>query len=367
MHIAPVDMGRRLDCNPLRPHGIETAIRWVQRRFDLLFPYPVVVCDVGGTNCRVAIQDQPDAPLRNFPHLLTGDYPGLGEAILVATAGEGLKAKSVVACGAGPVEGKHLKLTNAPWVLDGPRMVEQLGLDNGLLLNDFEAQALSLPAIRPSWVKVIGPDLPTDAGPQAILGPGTGLGIACLVESHGRLIALASEACHIGFAPDTDEEVGFWPHLDRAHGRITTESVLSGTGLERLHRARLAAKGAPSSPTITAADIVSSALESHDGEAAVTIAAYWRLIARFAGDIAITFKATGGVTLAGGILPRIIDLVDSEAFRAAFEAKAPVAALARSIPTRLIIQADSVLGGMAAIASDPSRYDIDFATRQWRG
>ncbi len=103
-----------------------------------------------------------------------------------------------------------------------------------------------------------------------------------------------------------------------------------------------------------------------DSEAAATVAVYWKLIGRFAGDIAITFKSTGGVTLAGGILPRIVDLVDQVAFRAAFEAKAPVAGLAHRIPTRLIVKADSVLGGMAAIAAEPSRYVIDYATRQWR-
>ncbi len=332
----------------------------------MLFPYPVVVCDVGGTNCRVAIQEQPGAPLRGFPHLLTGDFPGLGEAVLAATAGEKVQPRAVIACGAGPVEGRRLKLTNAPWVLDGPQMAAMLGLDNGLLLNDFEAQALSLPAIQPAWVRIIGPDLQTDAGPRAILGPGTGLGIACLVESGGRLVALASEACHIGFAPETEDEAAFWPHLDRAHGRITTESVLSGTGLERLHRARLAAKGAPSSPSVTAADIVTTALSSRDSEAAASVAAYWKLIGRFAGDIAITFKSTGGVTLAGGILPRIVDLVDVAVFRQAFEAKAPVAALARLIPTRLIVRTDSVLGGMAAIATEPGRYAIDYDSRQWR-
>ena len=333
----------------------------------MLFPFPVVVCDVGGTNCRVAIQDHPQEPLRQLPHLLTGDFPGLGEAVTAATAAETVRPRSVLACGAGPVEGRRLKLTNAPWVLDGPRMAAMLGLDNGLLLNDFEAQALSLPAIRPSWVRSVGPELPVDAGPRAILGPGTGLGIACLVEHEGRLLALASEACHIGFAPETEEEAAFWPYLDRAHGRITTESVLSGAGLERLHRARLAARGAPSSPTITAADVVATALDAPDSEAARTIAVYWKLIGRFAGDVAITFKSTGGVTLAGGILPRIVDLVDAVAFRTAFEAKAPVAGLARLIPTRLIVRPDSVLGGMAAIAADPSRYALDYAARQWRG
>ena len=332
----------------------------------MLFPYPVAVCDVGGTNCRISIQDGPDEPLRPLPHLLTGDFPGLAEAIEAATAQGGGKPRSVIACGAGPVDGRHLKLTNAPWVLDGPVMSAMLRLENGLLLNDFEAQALSLPAILPAWVRIIGPDLSVDSGPQAILGPGTGLGIACLVQSEGRHVALASEACHVAFAPETPEEEALWPHLERAHGRITTESVLSGIGLVRLHRARLAVKGSPASPGTTAADVVSTAIAAPDSEAAATVALYWTLVGRFAGDIAITFKATGGVTLAGGILPRIADLVDPIAFRAAFEAKAPVAGLARRIPTRLIVHSDSVLGGMAALAADPSRYLLDYAGRQWR-
>ena len=88
-------------------------------------------------------------------------------------------------------------------------------------------------------------------------------------------------------------------------------------------------------------------------------------VARFAGDMAVTFVATGGVTLAGGVLPRIVDFLDDSAFRAAFEAKAPVDALARSIPTRLITRSDAVLAGMAAIAAAPDRYGIDYAARGW--
>ena len=92
---------------------------------------------------------------------------------------------------------------------------------------------------------------------------------------------------------------------------------------------------------------------------------YWRIFGRLAGDIAIAFVARGGVTLAGGVLPRIVDLLDEAAFRKAFEDKAPVDALARAIPTRLVTKADSVLAGMAAIAAAPDSYAIDYAGRAW--
>ena len=155
-----------------------------------------------------------------------------------------------------------------------------------------------------------------------------------------------------------------WPHLEKAHDRITTESVLSGAGLERLHRARMASEDKPPG-ALHAADITAHALADHGSEEARTIALYWRLVGRFAGDIAITFKATGGVTLSGGILPRIIDLLNAEEFRTAFEDKAPVQRLAQSIPTAIIVHNDSVLGGMAAIAMTPDRYAIDYENRAW--
>ena len=112
-------------------------------------------------------------------------------------------------------------------------------------------------------------------------------------------------------------------------------------------------------------DVVAAALADRDGEAVESLRLYWRIVARFAGDMALTFAALGGVTLAGGVLPRVVDFLDEGEFRRAFEDKAPVEGLARRAPTRLIMQADAVLVGMAAIAAAPHRYAIDYAARGW--
>ncbi len=109
-------------------------------------------------------------------HLITDDYPGLPEAIEAAAPKLGARPRSMIVCGAGPVVGRTLKLTNAPWVMDGPETARRAGLAQGLLLNDFEAQALSLPAIPEDWTRRIGPLPFGGKGPQVILGPGTGLG-----------------------------------------------------------------------------------------------------------------------------------------------------------------------------------------------
>jgi glucokinase len=331
---------------------------------EFVIPFPVLVCDIGGTNVRSALQSAPDAPLGPVVHRKTNDYPGLVEAVEAAVAELGGRPRSLIACGAGPVDGRRLKLTNAPWVIDGPETARRLGLAQGLLFNDFEAQALSLPAIPREWARAIGPAAFGLPGPQVILGPGTGLGVGALVEAAGRHTPLASEACHIDFGPVGEDEAALWPHLERAHGRVTTESVISGPGLVRVHDARVASLGRPR-PSLDAPGLVAAALANREGEEAASLRLFWRIVARFAGDMGIAFVATGGVTLAGGVLPRIVDFIDDLAFRRAFETKAPVDALARRIPTRLVMRADSVLVGMVAIAAAPQLYAVDTQTRGW--
>ena len=233
-----------------------------------------------------------------------------------------------------------------------------------MLLNDFEAQALSLPTIPEGWERRIGPLKFGSEGPQVILGPGTGLGVAALVEADGRFTPVSSEACHIDFGPISAEEYALWPHLERAHGRITSESVISGAGLARVHRARMMAKGAPIR-TSGRRPSLRRRSPNPNGEEAASLRLYWHIVARFAGDMAVTFVATGGVTLSGGVLPRVVNFLDEAAFRQAFEAKAPVDGLAKRIPTRLVTREDAVLVGMAAIASTPDRYGIDYGSRAW--
>jgi glucokinase len=331
---------------------------------NFVFPFPALVCDTGGTNVRFALASEPEASLGDIVHLRTGDFPGLAEAIEAAVLKLGARPRSVIACGAGPVIGRTLKLTNAPWVMDGPEAARRAGLAQGLLLNDFEAQALSLPTIPEVWEQRIGPLKFGADGPQVILGPGTGLGVAALVEADGRFTPVSSEACHIDFGPVTPEEFALWPHLERAHGRVTSESVISGAGLARVHRERMMAKGAPD-PHVDPPAVTGAAMTDPKGEEAASVRLYWHIVARFAGDMAVTFVATGGVTLSGGVLPRVVDFLDEGAFREAFEAKAPVDGLAKRIPTRLVTREDAVLVGMAAIASTPFRYGIDYGSRAW--
>ncbi|MDF2120020.1 glucokinase [Roseiarcaceae bacterium H3SJ34-1] len=328
------------------------------------FPFPLLVCDIGGTNMRFSHVERPgEAPLA-VESLATAAWPGLAEAAVHVIRRHGFDIRSFVACGAGPVAGKGLHLTNAAWAIDGPALADRLGLQQGLLLNDFEALAFTLPTIEPDEVRPIGryAALP---GTRIVLGPGTGLGVAALTASAGGYLVVPGEAGHIDFGPQTPEEAAFWPHIDPGLGRVSAEWLLSGPGLARLHRARLAAAGLVPD-ALDAAAIAAQAGADRNSAAAATLRLFWRLVARFAGDMALTFLARGGVTLAGGVLPKITDFLDEAVFRAIFEAKAPMQPLLQAMPVRILMEEHAVARGMAAIAANPDAYSIDYAARCWR-
>jgi glucokinase len=285
-------------------------------------------------------------------------------ALELACAAHGLRPRSLIACAAGPISGRKVKLTNAAWIIDGASVAAQAGLEQGLLLNDFEAQALALPTIQSDWVAPIGPALAARPGPRLVVGLGTGLGAAALLEIEGRHFAVASEAGHMNFGPGCAEEAAIWRHLEKK-SRVSAETILSGAGLVRLHYACCAAAGRAAAD-LDAVALIENARRRHESEEAETLRFLWRLAARFSGDLALAFLAKGGVTFSGGILPRVTAFVDPKAFRDAFEDKAPYADLMKQIGTRLIIAEDVVLAGLAAIAAAPEDYAIDYAQRAWR-
>lgn len=329
------------------------------------FPHPLLVCDIGGTNVRLARVTEPGAPPKILEHLKTADHPDLAEAVRSLREWEPRANRSMLVCAAGPSRGRTITLTNAGWTINGPEVAERLGLEQGLLLNDFEAQALAITAVPTHWRHPIGSVAEVPGETRIVLGPGTGLGMAGISLVEGRWLPFPSEAGHIDFGPVGEEEEALWPHLPRSSGgRISAETVCSGPGLVRLHQAHRALRGLGNEP-VDGVAIVEGALRDRASVEAETVRLFWRLVARFAGDMALASLARGGVTLSGGILPRIVDLLDEREFRAAFEAKSPMDGLLRQIATSVLVAPDAVLAGMAAVAAHPDAYIIDYADRAW--
>jgi glucokinase len=329
------------------------------------FPHPLIVADIGGTNARFALAISPGDSLRLVAKVGTASCQTPQIAILEAIAACGpARPQSIIICAAGPVLGRHARLTNAPWVFEGPQIAAECRLAQGLLLNDFEAAALSLAFATPADLAPIGPAIVPGRGPKVILGPGTGLGVAALIECGGTVMALPGEGGHVGIGPQDAEDEAFWPHIERIAGRVTSETLLCGPGLVRLHKAlapQFSRDVVEDEPPVIAANAIAGSC-SH---CVATVGVFLKHLARFAGDMGIVYGATGGVYIRGGVLTSLAPMIDPMLFRGYFNDKQPVDELARAIPLSQVPDDAIILRALAGIGAEPRRFAIDYASRLW--
>ncbi len=333
------------------------------------FPFPVLLSDVGGTNARFACIPAPGAPMSDVVRLPTAGFHNFSAAAQAAiTQARFPQPMSMLVGAAGPVKDRAVTLTNAAWVIDGPEIARDLGLMQGILLNDFETLSIALPALPDNDLIPIGAGTPV-GNTRIVIGPGTGLGVGALIDAGGRYLPVSSEGGHIGIGAESREELAFLEALDIAPRRIQAEMLLAGPGLPGLYRAEshLAASHLAGRPAtaLDPAGVASAALDGSDPAAKAAIQRMLALLARFSGDMALTFLATGGVYLAGGILPRISNLIEASVFRACFERNERMGNLLARIPVWLIRAEEPAFAGLSALARDPARYLMNYDERCW--
>jgi glucokinase len=215
------------------------------------------------------------------------------------------------------------------------------------IVNDFEAVAYSLPSLAPSDVVGIGGGKTELRAPMAVLGPGSGLGVACLVPGIGKPFVIASEGGHATLAGASDREDEIIKHLRRRFGHVSAERVVSGVGLENIYQAIIALDALAFTPR-SAADITRCAL-SGERVAHEALATFCALLGSFAGNVALTFGARGGVYIAGGISPRIVDFLSRSEFRHRFEAKGRLRPYLEAIPSSVIVHPAAAFLGLKSL------------------
>lgn len=303
---------------------------------------PILLGDLGGTHCRFALLGDDGKPTQAHAYD-DDDFTGVADVISHYVKEIGVAPSELVLAAAAPVTGSEIKLTNRDWAFRLDDLKARFGLARVRAVNDFEAQAWALPLLGPEDVISIGKVTTTPQGPMAVLGPGTGLGVAALLPTGGGWFAVPSEAGHVSFGPASTEEVAVFARVQNANP-VSAETVLSGPGLERVHAALH-----PGAASASAAEIVTAA-QAGDARARASVDLFVRLLGRFAGDIALVFKATGGVYVTGGVAQALGDAFDVGIFRQAFEAHPPYAALLATVPTNLIIRRQPGLLGCAVLA-----------------
>jgi glucokinase len=311
-----------------------------------------LLADIGGTNARFALQGAADGgaggALLAIDVLACADYPTLGDAIdayLARAAQQGIDtgaiARAAIAI-ANPIEDDLVRMTNHHWSFSIARLRAERGLRTLLVVNDFAALAMALPFLRADQRERIGGGVETAGKPIGLIGPGTGLGVSGVMPCGEHWMALAGEGGHASFAPGSDDELRILQALWQDFGHVSAERLLSGMGLELIHRVLAGER-------LAAADITRRALAGDDAACLRTVACFCGVLGSVAGNVALTLGATGGMYIGGGIVPRLGPLFAASDFRRRFEDKGRLSSYLARIPTWLITEQYPALVGVAAM------------------
>ena len=300
--------------------------------------FPRLMGDVGGTNARFAVQEAPGAPPTQVVTYPVVEYATIADALKAYVAQLACARPRQAAIGiANPIVGDFVKMTNFHWAFSIEAVRKELGFDRLLLINDFTALALSLPALQPEHLRRIGTGGTTDPkGAVGLIGPGTGLGVSgLLLDTAGHTVPLGGEGGHVSLAPATAREDRVVAALRDKFGHASAERALSGMGLVNLHEALCAIDGI-AAKALDPAGVTGAATAGSDPRCVEAVEIFFGLLGSVAGNLALTLGARGGMYIGGGIIPRLGDWIDRSTFRERFVAKGRFRDYLDGIPTWLI-------------------------------
>jgi glucokinase len=312
-------------------------------------PFPRLLADIGGTNARWAYQAAPGAPLQHVASYECSEFASIGAAARHFLAVHGCPPPRALALGvAAAVSGEQIAFVNNPWSFSRAALAAELGVERLLLLNDFAALAMALPVLGDADRQPLGGGQAVAGAPIAVMGPGTGLGVAALAwQDSGHPQVLSGEGGHATLAAGTDLEDEVLRLLRRRFGHVSAERVLSGPGLVNLHLAlaQLAGRAVAGEPE--PAQIVAGARNGEDAACIATVRLFLDFLAGFAGNLVLSFGALGGLYLGGGILPRLGPLLDVQRFRQRMEDKGRLRGYLQPVPAWLLTAPYPALLGAA--------------------
>jgi glucokinase len=323
-------------------------------------PSRVLAGDFGGTNARLAFfAAEGDGEPRLIQHVVypSHDFSGVGEAVarFLAEHDGGPVAAACLGV-AGVVVDNRAHLSNLGWDVDGGELAARFGFPLELL-NDLVATALGMSALRKEDTVKLNPGAAAATGNAVLLGAGTGLGVALLVWTGERILAVPSEGGHAELAAHDEEEWELHRFLAaRFGGRVSVERVVSGSGLRNLYDFLLAPGGLTPSPTVVGRLAAGEDAGRVIGEAgsAGACPVCVRVLDRFAfaygsyaGDLALTGGARGGVYLGGGVSLRLAAKLADGTFLRAFQRKGRLSRFVSQVPVQVLLRPDTAIRGAA--------------------
>ncbi len=262
---------------------------------------------------------------------------------------------------AGPVQDNRCQVTNLPWAIDGAQLAKQFGWQKTALLNDLEANAWGIAALKPDDFVELNRGNSTP-GNASIIAAGTGLGEAGLFWNGQQHIPFASEGGHSDFSPASKTEYRLSEFLHRKYPEhVSWERIVSGMGLDNIYQFLCHDQNVEPPRWLT------EAMDKGDAAAEISMAAqsgkdplcdqalnwFCYFYGVEAANQALKIMSCGGVFLGGGIAPKIIKQLQSGRFMEGFTRKGRMSHLLEAMPVKVIMNDKTALYGPALYAAGP--------------
>jgi glucokinase len=324
----------------------------------------ILAGDVGGTKTNIALFQPVPAGMPErirTARFKSAEHGGL-ESIISAFLKPGERPEAACFGVAGPVIGGRSETPNLPWVIEASHIASKFGIPRVVLVNDLVATAIRGGTLGPNDVESLNGTIdPNATGPKLVIAAGTGLGVAALFRTGSDCIALPSEGGHADLAAENLEQAALVAYLGERHHHVSVERAVSGPGLATIFAFVVETRRA------TANSEVLRGIERAEDRAPQLVAEYGlagtcaasvealRLFVEFygaaAGNFALTFVATGGVLLGGGIAPKILPALRDGRFMQSFANKGRFRELMQSTPVAVILDPETALLGAAIRAA----------------
>jgi glucokinase len=317
----------------------------------------LIAGDIGGTKTDLAIYSPESGPHKPLAEteVHSADYPSLQAMVKEFLSQVKMSVDVASFDVAGPVINGRAKTTNLPWVMDEETMARDLNLKAVHLLNDLEAVARAVPALRAQDVVPINKGEPVANGPIAIIAPGTGLGESFLTWDGSQYIAHGSEGGHSDFAPTDERQIRLLQYLLPRLGHVGVERVCSGIGVPNIYEflrdeEKIAERPEVAQAIASAKDHTKLIVEAAEDPAnpsqlcRATIETLASILGSEAGNLALKVLATGGVYIAGGVALHVLNFLQQPQFVQSFTRKGRFQDLMERIPINVITTRAALVG-----------------------
>jgi len=306
-----------------------------------------MIADVGGTNTRVALFDPDSGEISGLTTFINRHYSSLDNIIAewMADLTEAAPTQACIAIAA-PPSADIVTMANIDWSFSCSALAEKFGFGKFRRINDFEANAFALPHLADGDRKLLHPGGATHSAKLAVIGPGTGLGGATLETVASMSHVCPCEPGYMSISPANELEVEIFRTLLRHYPQIYGELLVSGPGLLRIYKT-LGQISDKATDAKSPDEVSEQALVHRDALSLLSLETFSGLLGSLAGDFVLATGAYGGLYLAGGILPGMIDFLWASDFHKRFCDKGAMRENMNAVPIYAITAAQPGLIGAA--------------------